>query len=47
MGRMAFIAAEKGMGTIQLTSRIINGKVSFEVPTACASASLTCQWSFA
>lgn len=32
MGRMAFIAAENGMGTIQSTSRVINGKVSREVP---------------
>ncbi|KAK1777277.1 hypothetical protein QBC45DRAFT_417155 [Copromyces sp. CBS 386.78] len=28
MGRMAFIAAEKGMGTIQLTSKVINGKIN-------------------
>lgn len=33
MGRMAFVSAEKGMGTIQLTSTIINGKVSCTIST--------------
>ncbi|KAI1869369.1 hypothetical protein JX265_006459 [Neoarthrinium moseri] len=33
MGRMAFLEAENGMGVIQLTSQVINGKINEIVPT--------------